>query len=202
MKLTSNHVVALAISDPIMYTTHHRTFHQNYHVPNQIICVLTFALAGNFATALISYWACEVLRDTIRPIYSTWLTQNSDAKVRATIISMSGQLDAVGQIVGGPIVGVISTLASIRAALLATGVLPLYAGIAPGEEEHRAIVSSSSFNRPLLEDCRMELFRVRSSSPATPRDMWHMHTSKATTRRRWTNTQRETHGRPDKHSYR
>jgi DHA3 family tetracycline resistance protein-like MFS transporter len=89
----------------------------------QIVCVITFALAGNFALALISYWGYAVLRGTTTPIYSTWLTQNSDAKVRATIISMSGQLDAVGQIVGGPIVGVIGTLVSIRAALLAAGTL-------------------------------------------------------------------------------
>ncbi len=89
----------------------------------QIACILTFALAGNFALALISYGAYAVLRGTVNPIYSTWLTQNSDAKVRATIISMSGQLDAIGQIVGGPIVGVIGTLISIRAALLTAGAL-------------------------------------------------------------------------------
>lgn len=89
----------------------------------QIGCIIAFALAGNFALALISYWGYATLRSTINPIYSTWLTQNSDAKVRATIISMSSQLDAVGQIVGGPVVGVIGTLASIRAALLATGAL-------------------------------------------------------------------------------
>jgi len=89
----------------------------------QIACILIFALAGNFALALISYGAYAVLRGTVNPIYSTWLTQNSDAKVRATIISMSGQLDAIGQIVGGPIVGVIGTLISIRAALLTAGAL-------------------------------------------------------------------------------
>ncbi len=89
----------------------------------QIGCIVAFALAGNFALALVSYWGYAVLRSTINPIYATWLTQNSDAKVRATIISMSGQLDAVGQIVGGPVVGVIGTLASLRAALLAAGAL-------------------------------------------------------------------------------
>jgi MFS transporter, DHA3 family, tetracycline resistance protein len=89
----------------------------------QIGCVIAFALAGNFAFALISYWGYAVLRSTINPIYITWLTQHSDEKVRATIISMSSQLDAAGQIVGGPIVGVIGTLASLRAALLAAGIL-------------------------------------------------------------------------------
>ena len=36
---------------------------------------------------------------------------------------MSSQFDAVGQIVGGPVVGVIGTLASLRAALLTAGAL-------------------------------------------------------------------------------
>ncbi len=89
----------------------------------QIGCIVAFALAGNFALALISYWGYATLRGTITPIYSTWLTQNSNANVRATIISMSSLFDAGGQIVGGPVVGVIGTLASIRAALLAAGAL-------------------------------------------------------------------------------
>ncbi len=57
------------------------------------------------------------------PVYATWLTQNIDAKVRATVISMRGHVDAFGQIVGGPPVGYIGTAFSIRAALLASGVL-------------------------------------------------------------------------------
>ncbi len=89
----------------------------------QVGCIVAFALAGNFVFALVSYWGYAVLRSTINPIYSTWLTQNSAAKVRATIISMSSQLDAIGQIVGGPVVGVIGTLASLRAALLAAAAL-------------------------------------------------------------------------------
>jgi len=55
------------------------------------------------------------------PVYTTWPTQNIDAKVRATVISMSDQVDAFGQIVGGPPVGYIGTAFSIRAALLASG---------------------------------------------------------------------------------
>jgi DHA3 family tetracycline resistance protein-like MFS transporter len=89
----------------------------------QIGCIVAFALAGNFALALLSYWGYAVLRSTVNPVYTTWLTQNSAAKVRATIISMSGQLDAIGQIVGGPVVGVVGTLVALRAALLAAGAL-------------------------------------------------------------------------------
>jgi hypothetical protein len=37
------------------------------------------------------------------------------------VLSMSGQLDSLGQVVGGPVVGAIATM-SLRAALVVTGV--------------------------------------------------------------------------------
>ena len=89
----------------------------------QIAGGMLFALAGNFALALGSYWLCAVVRGVINPIYATWLTKNSDGRTRATIISMSSQLDSVGQIAGGPGIGVLGTLVSLRAALLATSAL-------------------------------------------------------------------------------
>ncbi|MFL5694519.1 MAG: hypothetical protein ACJ795_22215, partial [Ktedonobacteraceae bacterium] len=70
-----------------------------------------------------SNWSYAILRSMFNPLYTSWLTQNSDANVRATVISFAGQIDAIGQIVGGPVVGVIGTLVSIRAALLAAGAL-------------------------------------------------------------------------------
>jgi DHA3 family tetracycline resistance protein-like MFS transporter len=54
------------------------------------------------------------------PLYDAWLVQSSDPRIRATIISMFGQVDALSQIAGGPGVGLIGSLVSLRAALLAT----------------------------------------------------------------------------------
>ena len=86
-------------------------------------CIFVFALVGNFFIAVIAVLLFKVFRALNDPIYTTWLTQNIDAKVRATVISMRGQVDAFGQIVGGPPVGYIGTAFSIRAALLASGAL-------------------------------------------------------------------------------
>jgi len=88
-----------------------------------VVSILIFALAGNFFLAIAAVLLFKVFRTVNDPIYMTWLTQNIDAKVRATVISMSGQVDAFGQIVGGPPVGYIGTAFSIRAALLASGAL-------------------------------------------------------------------------------
>jgi len=86
-----------------------------------IASVVTFGLAENFPVALAAFWGASVLRSMDTPIYTAWLAQSIDPKVRATVLSMSGQVDALGQIAGGPAIGVIGNLVSIRAAIVASG---------------------------------------------------------------------------------
>jgi DHA3 family tetracycline resistance protein-like MFS transporter len=43
--------------------------------------------------------------------------------VRATVLSMSSQVDAIGQVAGGPAVGLIGNLISVRAALLTSSII-------------------------------------------------------------------------------
>jgi MFS transporter, DHA3 family, tetracycline resistance protein len=105
-----------------------------------VVSILIFALAGNFFLAVAAVLLFKVFRSVNEPVYTTWLIQNIDAKVRATVISMRGQVDAFGQIVGGPPVGYIGTAFSIRAALVAASailspVLLLYAYAARKSKE-------------------------------------------------------------------
>jgi hypothetical protein len=52
--------------------------------------------------------------------FTTWLNRNIDeSAVRATVISITNQADAVGQWAGGPALGAIGSVFSIRAALVA-----------------------------------------------------------------------------------
>lgn len=93
--------------------------------------ILVFALAGNFFLAITAWWGVGIARTLYGPIENTWINQNLDSNVRATVISMRGQVDAIGQIAGGPPVGFIGERLGIRAALVASGlilspVLPLY----------------------------------------------------------------------------
>ncbi len=85
-----------------------------------VMSILVFVLAGNFFLAVAAVLLFKVFRAVNDPLYTTWLTQNIDAKVRATVISMRGQVDAFGQIVGGPPVGYIGKMFSIQTALLAS----------------------------------------------------------------------------------
>jgi len=88
-----------------------------------LVAVVVFALAGNFYVAVSAYLAYGVVRGAVSPIWTTWLAQNIDAKVRATVFSMMGQMNAFGQIAGGPPVGYVGSIFSLRAALLCVGVI-------------------------------------------------------------------------------
>ena len=88
-----------------------------------VVSILVFALVGNFFVAVAAYLSFGVFRRVNEPIYTTWLTQNINAQVRATVISMRGQVDAFGQIVGGPPIGYIGTLFSLRVAMVAVSIV-------------------------------------------------------------------------------
>jgi DHA3 family tetracycline resistance protein-like MFS transporter len=98
-----------------------------------IVSLAGFALARSFWLALALYWLVSVSRAVIGPLYTAWINHRLDPSVRATIISASGQVDAFGQIAGGPLVGLIAQSAGLQAGLLAsaallTPVAPLFAG--------------------------------------------------------------------------
>jgi len=81
---------------------------------------LVFALTGNVALAIAAVLATSTARALAAPLYDTWLNQQiTDSSVRATVISISGQADAVGQTAGGPALGAIGNVWGIRAALTA-----------------------------------------------------------------------------------
>lgn len=90
----------------------------------QVATVVAFALAGNLVLAAGSMWAYYLTRSLIDPVYDTWINEQiTDSSVRATVISITGQSDAIGQVLGGPGLGALGTIFSIRTALLAGGAL-------------------------------------------------------------------------------
>jgi MFS transporter, DHA3 family, tetracycline resistance protein len=90
----------------------------------QLGSVLLFAVSGHIAAALAGYWVYYLTRSLINPVSLTWLNQNiGDSSVRATVISINGQSNAIGQVAGGPVLGLVGNAFGIRAALLAGGAL-------------------------------------------------------------------------------
>ena len=67
-----------------------------------------------------------LVRGLVYPLWSTWVNQQvTDSSVRATVLSITGQADAIGQATGGPVLGVIGNVWGIRAALT-TGAVSRY----------------------------------------------------------------------------
>ena len=87
------------------------------------LSVIAFGLAGNYVVAIIAKWIISLLRTASGPIYGTWLNQHIRSEVRATVLSMNGQADALGQVAGGPVIGAIGSAFSMRAALVFSGLL-------------------------------------------------------------------------------
>lgn len=81
--------------------------------------VVGMATAHAFAIVVGGYLVVSVLRPVLYPLVSGWMVGRIEPAVRATALSALDMFDSAGQIVGGPIIGVIGTWASIRAALLA-----------------------------------------------------------------------------------
>jgi DHA3 family tetracycline resistance protein-like MFS transporter len=88
-----------------------------------MVAVIAFALATNFALALIAFWLSGAFRIASEPLYMAWLNQYLEPRTRATVISLSGQSNALGQMAFGPAVGAIGTIYSLRAALTTAGLL-------------------------------------------------------------------------------
>ena len=89
----------------------------------QVITVTAMALAGGFYLGMAAFWATVMAARNYEPLFLAWINQNVDSNVRATVISMNSQMDAIGQISGGPPTGVIAMLASLRAALVVSAML-------------------------------------------------------------------------------
>lgn len=88
-----------------------------------VASLIGFGLAGSFALALGAYWAIAVARALNAPLYGAWLNQHINPRVRATVLSLSGQADALGQFTGGPAIGAIGAAFSLRAAMVAAGLI-------------------------------------------------------------------------------
>jgi DHA3 family tetracycline resistance protein-like MFS transporter len=100
---------------------------------------LAFGLAKGFGLALVGTVGVRVCRALSVPLVQIWLNRTVPSELRATVLSMEGQMDAIGQVAGGPVIGWVGSTVSISAALLgsAGALLPaagLYLGRRPAPD--------------------------------------------------------------------
>jgi len=87
------------------------------------LSLIGFALSSVLLLSLGLYLSIAVFRDIAGPLQTAWVNQKLDSRIRATVHSMFGQVDAIGQVVGGPIVAVIAAVGSAVASLVTSGLL-------------------------------------------------------------------------------
>jgi len=85
--------------------------------------LILFGLAQGFMMAVAFISTILVLRRTGAPLYAAWLNKGLPSEIRATVLSMRGQLDAIGQIIGGPIIGLVAVTLGLRAAMIGVGLM-------------------------------------------------------------------------------
>jgi len=94
---------------------------------------LLFALTGSPVIAIGAVLGVLIARQVMWPLWLTWVNQQvTDSSVRATVLSMTGQADAIGQAAAGPVLGVVANAYGISSglavgALLLLPALGLYA---------------------------------------------------------------------------
>ena len=118
-------VVSLVVNRaaPRLVGAEHPTWLLASLVGLQVVFVLAVALGGSLWLVLAALWGRSAAGALAAPIRSAWLNRNLSSGTRATVISMTSQLDAVGQVVGGPPLGALANRTSTSTALVASAVV-------------------------------------------------------------------------------
>ena len=92
----------------------------------EVFAIVTFVLAGvagNLWLAVGALWLKSICGTLSYPISAAWMNRNLESRTRATVLSMGGQANAIGQVAGGPALGWIGSAISVPAALIGSAVV-------------------------------------------------------------------------------
>jgi DHA3 family tetracycline resistance protein-like MFS transporter len=99
--------------------------------------IVAFAVAPSFPAAVVAYWVARNAARVWDPVQRAWLNQSLEPATRATLFSVDGQANALGQIASGPALGLLART-SIPAAIAVSGALLLPALAVFYRESRRA----------------------------------------------------------------
>jgi len=88
-----------------------------------IAAMIGFALSPLLFLTLGLYLTISILRRVRDPLNTAWVNQSLDPQTRATVHSMTGQVDSVGQMAGGPSVALVARFLSVAAAITTSALL-------------------------------------------------------------------------------
>jgi DHA3 family tetracycline resistance protein-like MFS transporter len=85
-----------------------------------MLSMLIFGITKNFSIMLTAYLLLNMLKSINKPIMNALISSNIKGNVRATVLSTNGQINSLGEILGGPIIGVIANKFSVGIGISAT----------------------------------------------------------------------------------
>ena len=104
----------------------------------EVVAVGAFALSGEFWVLLALLWVRSSVHVIAEPVVTAWMNRNLDSGVRATVLSFDGQMNAIGQVAGGPALGAVGNAVSVRAALIASSLTLVPAAAVYAAARHRS----------------------------------------------------------------
>lgn len=116
-----------------------------------VATMLLFAGAPFFAIALVGAWTTFWVRAIEEPFATAWVNRGLPSATRATVLSTMGQSNALGQIAGGPIFGLLAAAAGVRismavAALVLLPAVALY-------WKHRLVTADETAEAEAMTRC-------------------------------------------------
>ncbi|MCH7321320.1 MFS transporter [Solibacillus sp. MA9] len=88
-----------------------------------VMAMLFFAMSEEFILAILLYWVIASLRAVNSPLITVVTNKQLQSQGRATALSMYGQLDAFGQVAGGPLVGMVALYTSVQGGIIMSAIL-------------------------------------------------------------------------------
>jgi DHA3 family tetracycline resistance protein-like MFS transporter len=89
----------------------------------QVAGIVGLAVSPVLGLAMAGLWVRQAAQNVAYPVQTAWLNRNVPSGSRATVMSMSSQVDAVGQVVGGPSIAAVGSRLGLTAALLTSAVV-------------------------------------------------------------------------------
>jgi DHA3 family tetracycline resistance protein-like MFS transporter len=89
----------------------------------RLVTVAGFGLAGRLDLAVATYLLARTSDGLHAPLYRAWLNRELEPATRATALSAAGVADALGQVVGGPLLGLVAAALGMPAAFVVAALL-------------------------------------------------------------------------------
>ncbi|MDI2586369.1 MFS transporter [Psychrobacillus sp. NEAU-3TGS] len=125
--------IVVLISFGVLHFMNRSSIHQNLkHIYALLFTCSLFIIASliGFAVStyaiglLVLYIVIQVTRKVMYPLEDIWLNKViPESSTRATFFSVKGQVDAIGQIGGGPVIGYVAANSTIKTAIIVSAVL-------------------------------------------------------------------------------